>query len=125
MGLSGAEEVQLTETIKVSDVDITAVEYGLGGNTIIVGDGNGALSAWFRARPNSDAPLELVKAHEFESQGAPIVSIGSSTRERSFVTGGADGSIFLRHLTSERTLLRFEGLGEAAAVECRPHHAPR
>ena len=116
----GGGEVHLTETIKVSDVDITALEYGLGGNTIIVGDGNGALSAWFRARPNPDAPLELVKAHEFESQGAPIVSIGSSTRERSFVTGSADGSIFLRHLTSERTLLRFkgfEGRGDAAAVD--------
>jgi len=113
----GGEEVHLTETIKVSDAGITALEYGLGGNTIIVGDGNGALSAWFRARPNPDAPLELVKAHEFESQGAPIVSIGSSTRERSFVTGSADGSIFLRHLTSERTLLRFKGLGEAAAVD--------
>jgi phosphate transport system permease protein len=113
----GGEEVHLTETIKVSDVDITALEYGLGGNTIIVGDGNGALSAWFRARSNPDAPLELVKAHEFEPQGAPIVSIGSSTRERSFVTGSADGSIFLRHLTSERTLLRFEGLKDAAAVD--------
>ena len=113
----GGEEVHLTETIKVSDVDITALEYGLGGNTIIVGDGNGALSAWFRARSNPDAPLELVEAHEFEPQGAPIVSIGSSTRERSFVTGSADGSIFLRHLTSERTLLRFEGLKDAAAVD--------
>ncbi len=113
----GGEEVRLAETIKASDVDITALEYGLGGNTIIVGNGNGALSAWFRARPNADAGLELVKAHEFESQGAPIVSIGSSTRERSFVTGSADGSIFLRHLTSERTLLRFKGFGEAAAVD--------
>jgi len=113
----GGEEVQLIETIKASDVEITALEYGLGGNTIIVGDGNGALSAWFRARSNPDAPLELVKAHEFESQGAPIVSIGSSTRERSFVTGSAEGSIFLRHLTSERTLLRFQGLGETAAVD--------
>ena len=113
----GGDEIRFTETIKVSDVDITALEYGLGGNTIIVGDGNGALSAWFRARPNPDAPLELVKAHEFESQGAPVVSIGSSTRERSLVTGGADGSVFLRHLTSERTLLRFDGLGEAAPID--------
>ncbi len=113
----GGGEVHLTETIKVSDAGITALEYGLGGNTILVGDGNGALSAWFRARPNPDAPLELVKAHDFESQGAPIVSIGSSTRERSFVTGSADGSIFLRHLTSERTLLRFENVGDAAAVD--------
>ncbi len=111
------EGVRLTETIKASDVDITALEYGLGGNTILVGDANGALSAWFRARPDPDAPLELVKAHEFESQGAPIVSIGSSTRERSFVTGSADGKIFLRHLTSERTLLRVAGLGDRAPVD--------
>jgi phosphate transport system permease protein len=113
----GGAEARLTETIKVSDVDITAIEYGLGGNTIIVGDGNGALSAWFRARTDPDAPLELVKAHEFETQGAPIVSIGSSTRERSFVTGAADGSVFLRHLTSERTLFRFDALGEAKGVD--------
>jgi phosphate transport system permease protein len=110
------ESGKLTETVKVSDVDITALEYGLGGNTAIVGDGNGALSAWFRARPDPDASLELVRAHEFEPQGSPIVSIGSSTRERSFVTGGADGSLFLRHLTSERTLLRFEGRGGDDAV---------
>ncbi len=114
--IAGAD-AHLTETIKVSDTDITAVEYGLGGNTVVVGDRNGLLSAWFRARPNQDASPELVKAHEFESQGSPIVSIGSSTRERSFITGGADGSIFLRHLTSERTLLRFEGQGEADALE--------
>jgi phosphate transport system permease protein len=113
----GGGEVRLIETIKASDVDITALEYGLGGNAILVGDGNGALSAWFRARSNPDAPLELVEAHVFEPQGAPIVSIGSSTRERSFVTGSADGSIFLRHLTSERTLLRFKGLNDASAVD--------
>jgi phosphate transport system permease protein len=112
----GGGEARLTQAIQASAVEITALEYGLGGNTVIVGDRNGGLSGWFRARPDPDAPLELVRAHEFESQGAPIVSIGSSTRERSFVTGGSDGSIFLRHLTSERTLLRFEGLREADAV---------
>jgi phosphate transport system permease protein len=112
----GGDEARLTETIKVSDVEVTALEYGLGGNTVIVGDGNGSLSAWFRARPNPDAPLELVQAHEFEPQGTPIVAIGSSTRERSFVTGGADGSVLLRHLTSERTLARVEAAGAASGV---------
>ncbi|MGH9390863.1 MAG: ABC transporter permease subunit, partial [Vicinamibacteria bacterium] len=102
-------ESRLLEATKVSDAPITAIEYALGGNTVIVGDENGAVAAWFRARPTPDADLELVKAHEFESQGAAILAIGSSTRERSFVTGSADGSIVLRHLTSERTLLRFPG----------------
>ncbi len=109
---------RLLEATKVSDAPITAIEYGLGGNTIIVGDEGGALGAWFRARSNPDADMKLVRAHAFETQGAPIRAIGSSTRERSFVTGGADGSIVLRHLTSERTLLRFPGPGnENGAVD--------
>jgi phosphate transport system permease protein len=109
----GGGEARLVETVKVSDVEVSALEYALGGATVLVGDRNGALGAWFRARPDPEASLELVKAHEFEPQGAPIVAIQSSTRERSFATGGADGSVFLRHLTSERTLLHFPGGGEA------------
>jgi phosphate transport system permease protein len=107
-------EPRLTDTVKVGPAPLTAVEYGLGGNTVIVGDRDGRVSAWFRARPSAATELVLVKAHEFESQGAAVVSIGSSTRERSFATGGADGSVLLRHLTSERTLLRFPGEGGAA-----------
>ncbi len=44
---------RLLEATKVSDAPITAIEYGLGGNTVIVGDENGALAAWFRARPST------------------------------------------------------------------------
>ena len=46
-------------------------------------------------------------ARRSSRRAAPILSIASSTRERSFVTTGQDGSLSLRHLTSERTLLRF------------------
>ncbi|MGH9335863.1 MAG: ABC transporter permease subunit, partial [Vicinamibacteria bacterium] len=105
----GDGETRSIGVTQVSDVAITAVEYGLGGNTVIVGDEKGNVSAWFRARPIPDADLELVRAHEFESHGSPIRSIASSTRERSFVTGAEDGSVFLRHLTTERTLLTLEG----------------
>lgn len=113
--LSGSES-RLTEVVKVGDAPLTALEVGLGGNSLIVGDREGRLSAWFPARASSEGELALVKAHEFQPQGAAIVSIGSSTRERSFVTGGADGSLFLRHLTSERTLLRFDGAGGPADI---------
>jgi phosphate transport system permease protein len=111
--LSGSES-RLTDVSKVSAAPLTAVEFGLGGNSVIVGDQSGGLSGWFRARAGSEGDLAMVKAHEFEPQGAPIVSIGSSTRERSFVTGAADGSIVVRHLTSERTLLRFPKTGAPA-----------
>ena len=99
------EAARLTDVTRVSDVPLTAVEWGLGGNSVIVGDQQGNVSAWFRARPSAEADLQLVKAHQFEPQHTAILAIGSSTRERSFLTAGADGSVVLRHLTSERTLL--------------------
>ena len=71
------------------------------------------MSAWFRARPSAEAGLTLVKARDFEPQRAAITAIDPSTRERSFVTGATDGSLVLRHLTSERTLLRFPATGTA------------
>jgi len=105
---------QLTDATPVGSVPLTAVEWGLGAHTVIVGDAKGGVSAWFRARPRPESDLEMVKAHEFEPQGSAILSIGSSIRERTFVTGAADGSVVLRHLTSERTLLKFPPDGKAA-----------
>jgi phosphate transport system permease protein len=107
-------ESRLTDVVKASNAPLTAVEFGLGGNTVIVGDGGGSVSAWFRARPDPDADFVMVKAHDFERQDSAVVSIGSSTRERSFVTGGESGSVVVRHLTSERTLLQFAGEGRPA-----------
>jgi phosphate transport system permease protein len=110
----GGAEPRLTDVTKVSSAPLTAVEFGLGGSTVIVGDRDGDLSGWFRARPRAEAEPAMVKAHDFERQGSAILSIGSSSRERSFATGGADGSVVVRHLTSERTLLRFPGDGRPA-----------
>jgi phosphate transport system permease protein len=110
----GNGAARLTDAAKVSESPLTAVEWALGGNTVIVGDEKGGVSAWFRARPRPEADLEMVKAHEFEGQGSAVLSIGSSTRERSFVTTGRDGSVLLRHLTSERTLLRLAAGGNPA-----------
>jgi phosphate transport system permease protein len=110
----GGAEARLTDVVTVGGSALTAVEFGLGGNTIVVGDREGRVSGWFRARPTSEADFALVKAHDFEPQGAAVLSIGASTRERSFVTGGADGSVAVRHITSERTLLRLSGEGRPA-----------
>jgi phosphate transport system permease protein len=108
------DSTKLTDTTKIGSVPLTAVEWGLGGHTVIVGDEKGGVSAWFRARPRPEDDLRMVKAHEFEPQGSAILAIGSSARERSFVTGARDGSVFLRHLTSERTLLKFPPTGQPA-----------
>jgi phosphate transport system permease protein len=51
----------------------------------------------------------MVRAHDYPAQGAAIVAIAPSSRGRSFVTAGADGSLVVRHMTSERTLLSMPG----------------
>ncbi|HET7291846.1 MAG TPA: ABC transporter permease subunit [Vicinamibacteria bacterium] len=105
-------EVRLTEVVRVSDEPVTAVEMSLGGVTALVGDAKGNLTAWFRVRQREeDTDLRFVRAHSYAPQGAPIAAIGPSTRDKSFVTAGADGSLVLRHMTSERTLVAFPASG--------------
>jgi len=105
-------EVRKIEAKHVSAEPITAIEYVLGGNSLLVGDDKGSLSAWFRVRQREDdTDLHLVEAHQFPGQGASIQAIGRSPRDKSFVTASNDGALVLRHLTSERTLLTFPGSG--------------
>ena len=106
-------EARLTEITRVSDRPITALEYTLGGVTLVVGDDTGALAGWFRVRPSEDAPeMRFVRAHTYEPQGAAIRDIGASTRGKAFVTADASGGVVLRHQTSERTVLSFPGQGQ-------------
>jgi phosphate transport system permease protein len=105
--------IAFRDASKVSDKAITALEFGLGDGSLIVGDETGAVSAWFDARQEQDeSRWGLVRAHVFEPQKAAVVAIGPSSRDKSFVTAGADGALVLRHLTSERKLLTFPGSGQ-------------
>ncbi len=107
-------EFRKAEVKHVSDEPITALEYALGANSLLVGGGKGGLAAWIRVRVrDEDENLSFVQAHTFEGQGTAIQAIGRSTRDKSFVTAGRDGSLVLRHVTSERTLLQFPALGQA------------
>ena len=107
----GAEN-RLTDTVRVGSEPVTAVEYALGGNSIIVGDAKGNLTSWFRVRlKEDDDHLTMVQAHTFPSQGVGIQAIGRSMRDKSFVTVGVDGSVVVRHLTSQRSVLSFPATG--------------
>jgi phosphate transport system permease protein len=106
-------EARLTEVAHVSSEPITALEYTLGSVTAIVGDAKGNVQGWFRVRAKEeDTDLRFVKAHTYRPQGVAVVAIGASTRDKSFVTAGADGSLVLRHMTSERSLIAFPATGQ-------------
>ena len=109
---------QLTDVSRVSSSPITALEWMLGGNSFVAAAEDGTVSAWLRA-PVGDTEA-MVRAHVFEPQGAPVTTIALSSRERSFATVGRDGSILLRHQTSERTLARLTGQGRVSAALITP-----
>ena len=115
-------EPRLTDVSPVSSRPVTAVEWLIGDTTFVAGTEAGELSAWFRTRLHDDDPdMAMVRAHTFSSQGAAVTDLAPSSRGRSFVSAGADGSLVLHHATSERTLLTIPGKhGSASAVMLAP-----
>jgi phosphate transport system permease protein len=113
-------DLRLTDISKVSDSPVTALDWLLGGRSFLAGTGRGEVSAWFQAPTGGDGALAMVRAHTFAPHGAAVTGFGISTRERSFVSTAADGSVVLRHPTSERTLATWSLPGPAAAILVSP-----
>jgi phosphate transport system permease protein len=116
----GGAEPLLTDNSTVSDKKITALEWVLGGNSYVAGTEDGRVSSWFRAPVGANEEYGMVRAHEFEPQQSAIIAIAMSPRDRSFATSAADGSIVLRHQTSERTLGKVSAGAAAAQVSISP-----
>jgi len=81
----------------------------LGGDSLVVGDGEGNLSVWFLV-DDSSSPIgkKLTKIHTLASHGAPITSFAPSLRNRGLITGDAEGHVVVYYATSERKLVELE-----------------
>ena len=107
-----APELRLAEVKQGVAREITALEWATGGASMLVGDDAGAVSAWLRVRAKDEDPEpQLVRAHVFAPQAGAVRAIAPAIRDKSFVTAAADGSLVLRHLTSERSLIAFPATG--------------
>jgi phosphate transport system permease protein len=95
---------------------VTALAFLNGEQTLIVGGSNGAVNAYFRLqRPNAGTAdgFELVRTREHAPQGSAITHISVAQRDKSFVTIAADGSVWMRHSTSDQVLFRMQRSGDA------------
>ncbi len=96
-----AEQVDL---ISEPGVTISAVRMLLGNLTLIVADSKGGVNGWFPApAPDTTATKDgtrMMKAHVMEPQASPVTAIGTSARDRQFVTADATDTVYLRHMTS-------------------------
>jgi phosphate transport system permease protein len=112
-------EARLTDVSQVAAEPITALEFLIGGNSVVVGTASGQVTSWFRAaRPGGEETLLM--AHVYEPQGSAVVAFAASPRDRSFAAAGADGAIVLRHQTSEQTLARVAGQPRASSLVIAP-----
>jgi phosphate transport system permease protein len=88
------------------DVNISALKFILGDQSLIVGSSDGEISSWMKINDeNSPRGWRWVKAHTFEKHSAAITAIAPSSRNKSFITGSSDGEIKFHYLTSEKMLL--------------------
>lgn len=100
-----AENLDLTR----DGARLTALSLLTGGSTLVAGDDRGRLRAWFRVKPEtaytSDGAL-LVNAHTLPAQGSAVTALGFSSRNRIVISGHADGTLLVHHLTAGRQLAR-------------------
>ncbi|GJM20418.1 MAG: hypothetical protein DHS20C15_03330 [Planctomycetota bacterium] len=107
--LSDADDPRVAEVLDVAEgeASVTALGFLLGRSTLLVGDSDGRLSAWFRIKPDDagtpDGAL-LVEAHTLLESGPAITSLAPSPRTRLLALGDADGGVRLLHVTSQQEL---------------------
>lgn len=109
-----AQELKVVEDGRT----VSAAEMLLGDFTLIVGDSGGGLAGWFPAPETPDGgKWRMEMGHELAPQPAPVTSVSLSSRDRQFLTGDAEGNLWLRHMTSGTTQAKLElPEGEGAAV---------
>lgn len=120
-----ADRVRLTDEGR----RITAAQMLLGSKTLMLGTADGRVIGAFAARdvaaPTPDH-LRLVAAHEFDLSAAgagEITRFAISQRDRSFAAGDLRGGVFLRHMTSGKSIIDLpgaEGRSAVAALEITP-----
>jgi len=98
-----------------SPAPVTAAAFLLGGESLVLGDSKGRVSSWFRVRTPDNPDVRVYRRiHLFEPMPGGIRAVGISTRNKGFVTADARGRLWLRHNTSEQTVLKLGATGSPA-----------
>ena len=113
------KEVERARTLE-NGVTLSALAYLNGDNSLIVGGSDGSTAVWFgvdRKSPDTADGIVLTKVHaDFEPMPGAVTDIRVSQRTRMFLTADASGEIWVRHATTERTLLKLPEPPDAAGL---------
>lgn len=114
-----SENLELQQTIAVSEHAISAVSMLLGGVSLLVGDESGALYQAFPVRDDQNQ-LSLQAIRSFPALQAEIVLIQPEQRRKGFVAVDSSGNVGLYHATTGEQVLDIDGQGPVAAVGLSP-----
>jgi phosphate transport system permease protein len=88
---------------------LTAIAFLIGEQSIVIGDSTGAVDVYFRiqmAGAQGGDGYALMRAHQLERHDAAVTGIEASQRGKMFATADSSGSVWVRHSTSEQTVLK-------------------
>ncbi|MCC7017537.1 MAG: ABC transporter permease subunit [Rhodospirillales bacterium] len=98
-----------TRRLLSGDADLGVFGFLIGEQSLVVGASDGSADVYFllpREGADTTDGRAFVRAHALERQPAGIVALAVSGRAKTFATADAAGHIWLRHSTSEQTLLK-------------------
>ena len=105
--VSNYESVSLKDEWRGGFNQITALQYLIGDQSMVVADADGAVSVSFSVRSPSNI-FKFVKVHEFSSHDKAVSGVVVSPRNRNFLTYDIAGGIKLHYSTTGKTQLGFQ-----------------
>ena len=112
-----------TRRLLAGEARLGAFAFLNGDQSLVVGGSDGTLDVYFRLRREKADTADgyaLVRAHALENQPGGVVALAASQRTKILATADAQGGVWLRHSTSEQTLLKLSGDGRPAVLALAP-----
>jgi phosphate transport system permease protein len=106
----------LIETISVAPAgtSVTALSYLIGDRSLAIGTSTGDVSVWMPVRQAQESSITRFRLiHQFDTHPSPVTGISPSLRDKGFITGDAQGNVFVHYATSAQTLLKLQGNHQA------------
>lgn len=122
--LKQAQVVEEIDLVPEPGAELTTVAFLIGKTSLLVGDSQGQVGAWFRIKPEnaqtSDGAL-LVRAHVLRGPPSAVTALSVSARSRLVLVGHADGTARVHQVTSHKLLADVDaGSGPIALASLAP-----
>jgi phosphate transport system permease protein len=101
--LLGPDSLRVEERVSAGAAGISAIELLIGGRSLVVGHGDGAISVWQRV-PLADGGARLTRIRDLPPLDSAVRFVVPSQRDKGFLAVDDSGGLGLYHSTAERLL---------------------